>query len=317
MNNMWNKIVTTATQVAGKTGLVLQKKSPEILLGLGIAGSFISMYLTARGALKADEDIHARKIKIKEIHDCKAVADDGGENEKGELVVYDDDLYKQDLRVQYLKMGLEVARDFAPAAALMGLSMTSILASRNILNKRYLGAVAAYNAVSEAFQTYRKRVKDEAGEAMDRHYRYGATTTLVTNEEVDENGKKKKTKEPVENFDTKLVNPSDTARFFDESNPNWDPNPNFNLMFLKGMQNRLNDILHTRGHLFLNEVYDALGFAHTTEGAVLGWIMGAGDDYVDFGLYDDTRENVRRFINGQDNIVLLDFNHDGVIFDKI
>lgn len=317
MKNVLSKIATTATQVAGKTGLVLQKRSPEIFLGLGIAGSFVSMYLTARGALKADEDIHARKMKIREIHQCKKIAMSGEPDENGELIEYDDELYKQDLRVQYLKMSLEVARDFAPAVALMGLSMASILTSRNILNKRYLGAVAAYNAVSEAFQTYRKRVREEAGEAMDRHYRYGATTTLVASEEVDENGKKKKTKEPVENLDTKLVNPSDVSRFFDESNPNWDPNQSFNLMFLKGMQTRLNDIFHTRGHMFLNEVYDALGFPHTTEGAVLGWVMGMGDDYIDFGLYDESRENVRRFINGQDNIVLLDFNHDGVIFDKI
>lgn len=317
MNNLWNKVVTNASQIVGRTGLVLQKKSPEIFLGLGFISMGASLFFTAKAALRADESIHTRKIKIKEIHEAKQMSDSGSKNEKGELIAYDEDLYKHDLRVQYAKMGGEVALEYAPAVALAGLSVACILTSRNILNRRYLGAVAAYNAVSEAFETYRRRVREEAGEQMDRHYRYGSTISLVTNEEVDENGKKKKTKEPVENFDTKLVNPSDTSRFFDESNPNWDPNPSFNLMFLKGMQNRLNDILHTRGHLFLNEVYDALGFAHTAEGALLGWVMGAGDGYIDFGLYDDTKENTRRFINGDTNIILLDFNHDGVIFDKI
>ena len=89
------------------------------------------------------------------------------------------------------------------------------------------------------------------------------------------------------------------------------------MMWLRGQQNILNDILHTRGHVFLNEVYDALGFPHTPQGAVLGWIDGEGDNCIDFGLYDQNKENVRRFVNGVDNVIMLEFNHDGVIWDKI
>ena len=109
----------------------------------------------------------------------------------------------------------------------------------------------------------------------------------------------------------------DSCRFFDSSNPNWDKNPTFSMMWLRGQQNILNDILHTRGHVFLNEVYDALGFPHTPQGAVLGWIDGEGDNCIDFGLYDPNKENVRRFVNGVDNVIMLEFNHDGVIWDKI
>ena len=83
------------------------------------------------------------------------------------------------------------------------------------------------------------------------------------------------------------------------------------------VENILNDILHTRGHVFLNEVYDALGFPHTPQGAVLGWIDGEGDNCIDFGLYDQNKENVRRFVNGVDNVIMLEFNHDGVIWDRI
>ena len=109
----------------------------------------------------------------------------------------------------------------------------------------------------------------------------------------------------------------DSCRFFDSSNPNWDKNPTFSMMWLRGQQNILNDILHTRGHVFLNEVYDALGFPHTPQGAVLGWIDGEGDNCIDFGLYDQNKENVRRFVNGVDNVIMLEFNHDGVIWDRI
>lgn len=60
-----------------------------------------------------------------------------------------------------------------------------------------------------------------------------------------------------------------------------------------------------------------LGFPHTSEGAVMGWIEGKGDNCVDFGLSDYSKDQVRRFVNGKENTVILEFNHDGVIWDKI
>ena len=184
------------------------------------------------------------------------------------------------------------------------------------MQKRYLGVVAAYNGLSAAFEEYRKRVRDEYGEGLDKHFRYG--TTYEELPVYDENGKKTKEKEQVEKTETGMVMPTDdSCRFFDSSNPNWDKNPTFSMMWLRGQQNILNDILHTRGHVFLNEVYDALGFPHTPQGAVLGWIDGEGDNCIDFGLYDQNKESVRRFVNGVDNVIMLEFNHDGVIWDKI
>ena len=50
---------------------------------------------------------------------------------------------------------------------------------------------------------------------------------------------------------------------------------------------------------------------------MVGWLSDGDDGYVDFGLYDQDNEGVRRFVNGQDNCILLNFNHDGVIFEKI
>ena len=107
------------------------------------------------------------------------------------------------------------------------------------------------------------------------------------------------------------------AKFFDEFNPNWCKNPEKNLIFLRGIQQDCNDRLHSRGFLFLNEVYEALGLPMTQYGQQVGWIMGNGDDYVDFGIMDGYRESVRDFVNGYEPSILLDFNVDGVIWDKI
>ena len=40
-----------------------------------------------------------------------------------------------------------------------------------------------------------------------------------------------------------------------------------------------------------------------------------GDNYVDFGIYDTSKEANRNFVNGYERTILLDFNVDGNILD--
>lgn len=311
-NNWLSKVSTSAARFAGKAEFTIKKNSPEILLGAGIVGFVGTIVLACRATCRADEVLEFHRRKIKDIEDAKEIADADPEGEMS----YDIEIYRQDKAIRYLKTTGNLAKLYAPTVAVGALSLACILTSRNIMQKRYLGVVAAYNGLSAAFEEYRKRVRDEYGEGLDKHFRYG--TTYEELPVYDENGKKTKEKEQVENTETGMVIPNDdSCRFFDSSNPNWDKNPTFSMMWLRGQQNILNDILHTRGHVFLNEVYDALGFPHTPQGAVLGWIDGEGDNCIDFGLYDPNKESVRRFVNGVDNVIMLEFNHDGVIWDKI
>lgn len=311
-NNWLSKVSTSAAKFAGKTEFTIKKNSPEILLGAGIVGFVGTIVLACRATCRADEVLEFHRRKIKDINDAKEIADADPEGEMS----YDIEIYRQDKAVRYLKTTGSLAKLYAPTIAVGTLSLACILTSRNIMQKRYLGVVAAYNGLSAAFEEYRKRVRDEYGDDLDKHFRYGTTYDELP--VYDENGKKTKEKERVEKTETGMVIPNDdSCRFFDSSNPNWDKNPTFSMMWLRGQQNILNDILHTRGHVFLNEVYDALGFPHTPQGAVLGWIDGEGDNCIDFGLYDPNKESVRRFVNGVDNVIMLEFNHDGVIWDKI
>ncbi|WP_287643487.1 DUF6353 family protein [Bacteroides sp.] len=311
-NNWLSKVSKSAAKFAGKAEFTIKKNSPEILLGAGIVGFVGTVVLACRATCRADEVLEFHRKKIKDINDAKEIADADPEGEMS----YDVEIYRQDKAIRYLKTTGNLAKLYAPTIAIGTLSLACILTSRNIMQKRYLGVVAAYNGLSAAFEEYRKRVRDEYGEGLDKHFRYG--TTYEELPVYDENGKKTKEKEQVEKTETGMVmQTDDSCRFFDSSNPNWDKNPTFSMMWLRGQQNILNDILHTRGHVFLNEVYDALGFPHTPQGAVLGWIDGEGDDCIDFGLYDQNKESVRRFVNGVDNVIMLEFNHDGVIWDKI
>lgn len=100
------------------------------------------------------------------------------------------------------------------------------------------------------------------------------------------------------------------SRTFDESNINFESTFDFNRIFLECQQRYLNHLLQNRGHLFLNEVYDALGFQRTSDGAIVGWIYKEDDEeatYIDFGLDSETKEKT----------IILEFNVQGVIYDKI
>lgn len=313
-NGLFARFTATVARKAGKAELALKKNSPEILLGIGIAGFIGTVVLACKATLRAEEVLDYHEKKIKDIHDAKEIADQNPEEE----LEYNDDLYKQDIVVQYLRTAGRFVKLYTPTIALGTLSLACILTSRNIMQKRYLGVVAAYNSVTVAFEEYRKRVRDEYGEKLDRHFRYGTEYGEETIIDVNDDGKKTKTKVETENIDSsKIIPDDDCCRFFDSSNPNWDKNPTFSMMWLRGQENILNDLLHVRGHVFLNEVYDALGFPHTPQGAVLGWLDGEGDDCIDFGLHDPNKESVRRFVNGTDNTILLEFNHDGVILNRI
>ena len=67
-----------------------------------------------------------------------------------------------------------------------------------------------------------------------------------------------------------------SGKKFNEFCHEWSDSKEYNLLFLKAQQNYFNDILAIRGHVFLNEVYDALGMSRTKNGHLSGWLLGDG-----------------------------------------
>ena len=98
------------------------------------------------------------------------------------------------------------------------------------------------------------------------------------------------------------------ARYFAPDCPNWTDNRDYNMMYLKTQQTYANDLLKSRGRIFLNEVYDMLGLPRTKAGCVVGWVLGS---YVDFGLDNERNKDPEQ------RYPILDFNVDGCILDKI
>ena len=304
------EITNKMSRAFHKAGFKIKKHSPEILIAAGVVGTITSTVMACKATTKLDDILEDTKDKVDKIKD----AAEHPENFTEEYTVEDS---KKDLAIVYTQTGLKIAKLYAPALIIGTLSITSIFTSHNIMRKRNAGLAAAYAIVDKGFKEYRGRVVERFGEELDKELRYGVKSEKIETIVTDENGKEKKVEKVIDVVDPNTI--SDYAKIWYEGNPGWTKDPELNLTYLKMQQAYANDKLKAQGYLFLNEVYEMLGFPKTRAGQVVGWVYDEenpiGDNFVDFGIYDFNDSNKIRFVNGEERSIVLDFNVDGYIND--
>ena len=287
---------------------VVQKHSPEILAGVGVVGVVASTVMACKATMKLNDILEESKETRDKIREVES-------NPRYEEQYSHEDA-KKDLTINYTQTGLKIAKLYAPAVILGSASLGCLLASNDILRKRNAALSAAYMTVDKSFKEYRQRVVDRFGEEVEKEIRYNIKAEEITSTVVAEDGSETTITETVKTMDPNLY--SDYAKFFDEASPYWQKDPEYNFMFLKSQQQYANDLLKARGRLFLNEVYEMLGIDKTKAGQIVGWVYNPenpiGDNFVDFGIFDMSKERVRAFVNGYEPNILLDFNVDGNIW---
>lgn len=319
-------IMNKISKAFHKTTFKIQKHSPEILIVAGVTGVVASAVLACRATLKVDAVVEDTKAKINKIN----VATEKGVTEAGQEYTAEDG--KKDLSIVYAQTGVKFLKLYGLPVALGTLSLASIIASHNILSKRNAALAAAYAAVDTSFKTYRDRVIERFGEGLDKELKYNVKPKEIEETVVDEKGKEKKVT-VLKNY----VDPTDVseyARFFEKYtrdekgnviiNRCWEENNEYNLLFLKAQQQYANDLLRSKGRLFLNEVYEMLGLPRSKAGQIMGWVYDSdaqseddyGDHYVDFGILASS-ENYSDFIYNDNEGILLDFNVDGNVWDLL
>ena len=308
-----NEIMTSVSGTVHKVGFQLQRKSPELLVGLGIIGAITSAVLACKATTKAGKIIEEANDAISTIHQ----ANENGVTNAGET--YSEQDCKKDLAVAYVQTGVKFAKLYAPAVLLGTASVASILASHNIMKKRNVALAAAYAAVDKSFKDYRGRVLERFGEQVEKELRYNIKAQEIEETVTDGKGKEKTVKKTADvaeaGWDPSKYSPY--AKIFDESHPDWRKDAEQNRYYLQALQAQATDKLRSQGHLFLNEVYDMLGFKRTKAGSAVGWIYDPrhpiGDDFVDFGMFEVQRPAAVDFVNGYERSFILDFNVVGDI----
>jgi len=298
------KVVKNAvTSKVARQILIGQKYSPELLFAGGVVGVAGTVILACRATLKVESALDVAEEKRNQIEHALKVSDPKRYSQRDA---------KRDRGLVKIHLAKDITKLYAPAVGLGVASIAALTGSHVILTRRNLAITAAYKVLDEGFNQYRERVREEFGEEKERELRHDIREHEIR---IDDTAKGE-----VRVHTVKSGQPSIYARFFDEMNPNWKNNYELNLMFLTMKQNYLNDRLHARHHLFLNEVYDELGIPRSQAGQVVGWIVGKhgeGDAYIDFGIHDVTNPKKRDFVNGFEPAILLDFNVAGPIYDLI
>lgn len=302
--NLSTKIAAAKAVVTSKAGqqlLLAQKNSPALLFGAGVVGVVATVVLASKATLTLDPILDEFELQKAERKEAK------------ELGHYPNDHYKQDMALLHTKLVLDVAKTYGPAIIVGSASIAALGGSHYVLSKRNASLMAAYTTVDKAFKAYRKRVVDELGDEKDRQFMFGSEEKEIFV------GETKKGEPKIERVQ-RAGGPSMYAVFFQKGNPNWNPEPSYNFMFLKAQERYLNDQLVSKGVVLLNDVYDCLGVDRTTAGAVVGWVKGNpnGNGYIDFGIWDEKdMDRFHQFMTGAEESILLDFNVDGMVYEAL
>lgn len=297
------EFVNKLTRSVNRFGMKLKKHSPEILVVTGVVGVVASTVMACKATTKLSGILEESKENLDQIHNY---IENEGFSEK-----YTEEDSKKDLAIVYAHTAWNLTKLYAPSVVMGAASIACILTSHKIMHSRNAALAVAFAASEKGFKEYRGRLVERFGEKLDQELLYNIKAKeieeTVVNEETGEETVVKKVVEVAAPGDASIY-----ARFFDEFCVNWDRDAEYNLMFLKQIQEAANNKLRAQGHMSLNEVYEMIGLDKTKAGAFAGWIYNpknqVGDDYISFGIYDVRDEQKRLFVNGHEKSVLLDFN---------
>lgn len=313
-------VIKAVKGISAIVGTKTEEHSPEICLGLGIAGMVAATVFACKSTIKATKIVEEAKDDLNTIKEAEeyGATYDADNNE----IEYTKEDATKDRAIVITRTAIEISKAYGPAVILTAAGIALLLKGHNILRKRNIALIAAYKSIDEAYRNYQEKVKAYLGESTARNLKYGLTEKEISvdtgKKNKDGSAKTKKQKKLIyDGADPSTFSPY--ARFFQEGCKGWDPDPQYSLMYLLKLQRWMNDRLQLEKVVTLNDVYDELGIPRTQQGQIVGWslLKSKKDGYIDFGIYNDAYTPNRDFVDGYENVILLDFNVDGPVYGDL
>lgn len=266
-----------------KTLLQIRKHGPTIATIAGIA-------TMATGTVAAVQ----ATWKVKALWDDYKLDD-----QRLILAVGQDGAYRIENRKLRVKFWTQVMALYTPTIAMTIAGSGFIWAAHTTMKKRYAVLAAAYATLQQDFSNYQKRFRYEIGSDDFA----GEVRTTATGEQVE-----------IQGMAIEAPPWSVYSVVFGPENPNFAKSSFQNRYFLERVQEWMNNRLLSTGFVFLNDVYEALGFPKTPAGQIVGWVKDnpKGNGYVNFGF-----DKAPDFMDANLHTITLDFNVDGIVFELI
>lgn len=218
------------------------------------------------------------------------------------------------LTKHYLGVAARYGLACLPAALLIGGGMVANICAHRTEKKGRLEMTGIAMGALATVKKYRDEMRRERGDEAEKKFYYGVEEK--EKESKDEKGKIKKEKEEVLPKD---VNISDFAKFFgvdySEAATGY---PESDLVFLKNAERSLTRRLARDKWLTLNDAYkalelrDAAGQRYGVKGGNnIGWVYDKDhpeNNMVDFGLFNLKKTNNQDYINGYNDVILIEPN---------
>jgi hypothetical protein len=218
----------TLTTILRQAEKLVADNSPHILTSIGVAGTITTAVLTGKASLKAARLID-RKQQSLNIHD------------HGKMLTYKDKAYL-------------VWKLYIPPAAVMSVTVASIIMANQIGTRRAAVMAAAYTSLQKAGEEYREKVIEKLGETKEQSVHDEVMQDNMANKPVSQR------EVIITGGGNALCFDAYTGRYF--------------LSSMEEMKKAVNDLNHriiSHFYASLNEFYDLLGLDNVDVGEDMGW----------------------------------------------
>ena len=222
----------------------MDKHSPEILTGIGIAGMITTTVLAVKATPKALELIEEAEYKKEEetvVYNCKV-------NKVSECISSD---------LKPLEVVKAAWKPYVPAAITGSLSVACIVGASRVNFKRNAALATAYTLSEKVLKDYKDSVVETIGEKKEEKIK-----EKVAQKKVD--------KQPASKSEVVMVNSDGNVLFLE---------PVSNRYFksdVESIRKIVNDLNYrlttgTEEYISLSEFYDEIGLSHTSISDEIGW----------------------------------------------
>lgn len=221
---------------------------------------------------------------------------------------------KKEIRNVKKDAAIDLIKVYGPPVSTIAVGSASILWGHKMFRTRTMALMASNSVLQKKLTTLSERIDEEMGQGTSAKFQNGIYTKEEEETYVQKNGKTKtrKVKKDV------VTCPQPYSVFFDEGSKLWHKDPSLNLTTLRNIEKTMTYRLHTRGIVFLEEVYNELDIPIVGDYKKkmchdLCWVLGEGENRVDLGIF--RTETGINLVNGYENVILLEPNVDGNVYD--
>jgi len=288
------------TRAFGAAQLALKANAPTIMVVGGVISMGVGSVIACQKTLKVEEVLANHTPELEKIK----------QGEDLELKSYDADSARSDRIKVYTRAAWDLTKLYAIPGTLFLAGVALVFGGHRIMLKRNATLALAFTGLQKTFDAYRARVRQQFGSEVDQGMYGGFQLNEVVDPETD-------AVQTVAQRDWNSSSHDPYNRVFEQgASQQWENDLGINKMFIAQQERYANELLARRGHLWLSEVYVALGFEESDISRITGWKVRRLPDgsreipNVSFGLDkphpDDWKWN-------KEKAVYLDFNCQGLI----